>query len=306
MSIPIELLKATEGNAVGTLTYGGPEMWKTFAIHTLPPPILLFDFEQGTGSLIPWVRRRRRWDSNNWLEYTDADREQAAALVVRPIATPVKPSPYVDVISYNNMNGESYTKFSVDIAEFDPSEYNSIALDSIGELNFSVQTFAKARSGRELDSEMELQLWGGVQERTAIQLRKLRNYRNAGVFIYITGGEHIDKEYVIDPRAKPKGMPAEEPFSVKGSVQVAGQLVGVCRHITDLMAHARLQNGKVTWVFSPEAITAGNASWEAKDRFGRLEKFEVPNFRSIFNKIYGEEGRKEIYAECQRQLQKNS
>lgn len=301
MSIPLELLEATESMAVGICTYGGPGKKKTLATHTLPPPILLYSFEQGTGSLMPWVRRSRREDGE-WTNYSQEDRMKAYELLSREVITlpdgtlefPTEPSPLIDVITYDNLSYESYDKFILELGNFDVREYNSLAMDSLQEFSVETQTYSKGSGGQY--NPMELKLWGGAQERAAIVLRRMRNLRGRGVFVYLIGSEQIDKDYVTDPRSLKAGQSPEQPFAIKATVNVPGKLVEVVSHTIDILLHATTMNGRTTWVSKPMPLPSGNCSWEAKDRFGRLPVYCLPNFRSILAKLYGKDTAKEIYA----------
>lgn len=296
MSIPLSLLTLTEGRAVGMCPYGGPGKKKTLAIHSCPYPILLHDFDHGTGPLIPWTRRIRTWDAQ-WQSVSQEARLAAWEMLppeLRAEAT-IKPNPLIDIIVYDTFAKESYDHFIGQIGSFDPAYYNTLALDSLQEFNFEVQSFTKGGGQLAVDTVMSGTLWGPVQERCGIALRRLKNYQNAGVFIYLTGNEQIDKDYVTDPRNQKKGQ-AEEAYSVKGTVGLPGKLAGTIPHLVDIMCHAKSMNGGVWFVTKDEPLPGGAANWEAKDRFGRLDMYMPPNVRSFFNKLYGEETTKAIYA----------
>ena len=295
-----ELLAASAGNAVAILAYGGMGTRKTNAIHTLPPPILVFDMEQGIASLLPWLRRRKRWDETKWTEYTQAQREDYFARLNPEVLeycktqTRVLPAGYIDVVYFDPLVHDAYTELAAAIANFPCAEYNSGVIDSAQEFSQLTQSKVKG-SGQELEP-MVLRNWAGAQERAAIGFRKLKNYRDRGVFIYITCSEEIQKDYVDDPRSTPSGSTPPEPYSVKGTMSVPGQLANRVPHFLDIIVHARIINGAPTWVVKPEALPARGAHWESKDRFGRLPDYVAPNFRQIFGHIYGDDGRKTIYA----------
>lgn len=300
MSVPLELLHPF-GRAQGILVYGGPGTRKTNSIHTLPPPVWLADFEGGTQSLLPWTRRTRKWEDTEWVELSDADRQESYDMLnddnkkyVQTV-TRINPRPYVDIVYYDNMNPMSYAGYIRDIAQFDLQMYKSCALDSLKEFSEDVRTMAKG-TGKELD-EFKASLWGGVQDRTGALCRYLRNFRDKGVFIYLTSGEEIDKVYLKDPREKrPIGDAPPEPISTKGGISMFGRLPGELQHLVDIQLHVRTMGERTVWVKIPEAIAPG-VFWEAKDRTGRLKSdYLQPNVRAMLNDIYGEERRKQIYA----------
>lgn len=300
--IPPNLLKLTNFQALSLLVYGGPGLRKTFGVHTLPPPILLCDTEGGTSSLSPWIRKRRFYDQSSWTTFSPEDRQKAFDMLSEAnrkwleANTRITPGPYIDVVQFDPTLPGSWDYQVKTIADFDPSSYNSLAVDSLQEFSVETQTYSKSKKGVNVDEPMEVNYWASAQERAKIQLRKLKNLRNSGVFIYMTCSEMIDKEYVTDPREKGKGAQVELPYSIKGTANLPGQLAPSIQHFTDVMLRARKMGNDVVWMSEPEALPSG-AQWEAKDRTGRLEgKFQSPNVRKILDQIYGEETRREIYA----------
>lgn len=297
MSIPLSLLTLTNRKALGTVGYGGAGLWKSYVKHTLPGPILDFDFEGGNVSLLPWLRRQRKWNEKEWNVVSQQEREAAYSMIPSDKqGTSIRPQGLIDTIWYDNMDRASYFQFVGDLGSFETSMYNSLCLDSLMEFSFDVKTASKA-AGKETDAFTPGGTpWDQIQERTAIQLRRLSNYRDQGIFIYLIGQELIDKDYVKDPRSKEKGEAAPEAYSVKGTVDVPGKMVNSVQHVTDLMFHCRTMNNAPVWVTRPEPLPGGGANWEAKDRTGRIkEMFIRPNFRTIFKDIYGEEGMSAIY-----------
>jgi hypothetical protein len=304
MSVDLSLLSSTLGRALAILPYGGPGTRKSFGIHTLPPPIFMADFEGGAQSVVPWIRRQRKWNSQEWVEASYKDRQEAFDMLSEENkkyvgeVSRILPKPYIDVVFYDNMDVESYATYIKDVGNFDTSLYKSYALDSLKEFSEDIRTMAKGR-GQELNP-MNPSLWGGVQDRTGALCRYLRNFRDKGVFIYLTSGEEIDKVYLKDPREKrPAGEAAPEPISTKGNISMFGRMPGELQHLVDIQLHARaMGNQGIVWVKEPEPVAEGvGVMWEAKDRTGRLkEKYMKPNVRTILNDIYGEERRKKIYA----------
>src|SRR5260370_19688087 len=283
MSIPLELLKLTDRRAPGFAVYGGPGLWKTYTIHSCPYPILLHDFEGGAGSLLPWMRAVRKWNESQWTKVTQEDRTAAWSMLPPFLqsSAKIKPNPLIDVIKYDVFERESYNHFVGQIGSTDLKSYSTIAIDSLQEFSIEVQSFAKG--GGELAFEPiaggSPQVWGPIQERTAIALRRLRAYRDSGVFVYMTGSEVIDKDYVTDPRSAKKGSQPEEAYSIKGTINLPGKLAGTVPHLVDVLAHARALNGEPVFVTAQEPLPGGSAHWEAKDRFGRLDKYMAPNIR---------------------------
>lgn len=299
MAIPKELLTTTLLRAIGFCPYGGPGMRKTFAIHTLPPPILLLDYEGGAISLLPWIRRMRRWDTA-WVTTTDQQRADAfnslseENQVYVKTSTRVNPGPLVDVIFFESDNPTCYEKSKKAVTEFNVAHYNSLAVDSMHEFAYSSQVFAKEQKNIEQSEPMHVKAWGPAQERARIMLKQIRRYRDQGIFVYVSGAEQIHKDFVVDPRESSK---PETPHNVYGSVEVPGKLVNDYNHLFDIVAHSRLLNGEIVWVPRPEALTSGDAYWYGKDRTGRIKsRFPKPNIRTLLDEIYGKETRNAIYS----------
>lgn len=297
--IPRDLLKATLGKAPSILTYGAAGLKKTNSIHTLPAPIRLFDVgEGGIASVAPWIRRRREWNETKWLEFDDADRQLAIDLLRQEIRETVriKPAPYIDVVHYDNLDAEAWTTLVHDIGSFPFDQYNSLAADSLQELSVSTQSHAKGK-GNEVSALMnDIPFsWVGAQERAAMALRSIRNFGDQGIVVYTTAGEDISKEYVKNPMEK--GNKGAEPFSVRGTVEAPGKLASAAPHLPDVIFHAKIVNAAIKWVCEPEPIVGGSGAWwDGKDRYGRLDKYCEPNFRTIFTQLYGKEGMEAIYA----------
>jgi hypothetical protein len=244
----------------------------------------------------------RKWNESKWTELTNEDRLQAFARLtdvnkqyVQQV-TRISPNPYVDIISFESMNAASFEVAKEVIANFDYKNYNTLALDSIHEFANSAQSFTKVQAGATEMDPMHVKYWAQAQERTAIPLRCLRDFRDKGVFIYLTSTEEIHKDYVTDPRSAPPGQAPDNPYSVKGTVGLPGQLTTRVPHLFDMILHAKPLNGQIVWVTSPEPLPGGSAYWEAKDRFGRLPQYISPSVRIICDHNYGEENRKKIYA----------
>jgi hypothetical protein len=297
--IPKSLLAATDGRGVGIATYGGAGLKKTNFVHTLPPPILHLDIgEGGTTSLLPWIRRSRDSSSGQWTDYTQAQRESWFDLLHKDIKLQVrvKPNAYIDVVHFDNLTYAAYAHLVEVLGGFDTKSYNSLAADSLQELAITTQTFSKGEGNETKLMGDVPRAWFGAQERAGMAIRKLRNIRDNGIFVYLTGGEDIAKDYVSNPLEKrAPGQAPPEPFSVRGTVNLPGQLAGALSHIPDILMHARLMNGNIKWVTQPEMLPGGGAHWDAKDRFGRLDKYEDPNFREMSKRIYGEDGAREIF-----------
>ncbi len=298
MAIPISLLKMTESRATSVAVYGGAGMKKTHGFAGATPPALLLSVgEGGTGSLMPWIRRRRVSNSQEWVTYTQEDRKEFVALLDKDTKEkiPFGPNPLIDVIHFDNTRYEAAGEFIEVVANFDTNRYNSLGLDSLQEFSVQAQTETKGKGG--FDKTMtEVNFgWVRAQEKSFQLLRRLRNLRDSGIFIYTTASEDIAKDYVKNPMEKrDRGEAAPEAYSVKGTVNAPGQLATGFPHFPDVLAHTKMVSGNIAWVTEPEMLPGGGAFWDAKDRYGRLEPREPANLRKLMEKIYGQDGAKAI------------
>jgi hypothetical protein len=223
----------------------------------------------------------------------------------------LKPAPLIDIITFDvlsqNLEGKTspaYDEMFKVIANFDFQQYNSIAIDPLVEFSQQNQTQSKLKSGGSAFDPIEVKWWGGAQERAAILLRRLRNYRDQGVFVYFTSSEFIDKDYGTDPRSANKGEKPEEPYCIKGTINVPGKLVREINHMVDIQCHARMMNGQPIWVTKEEPARGGSFNWEAKDRTGRIpEMYIQPNCRKIIEWVYGKEAWQAIKDFCLKEAQ---
>src|SRR5438477_10936813 len=96
------LLAATGGRAPCICVYGPAGVKKTHAIATLPPPVAMSDFEGGSGSLLPWIERSKKFDETEWTPHTQAEREASFEALDEEVRAQVtlKPRPYVSVTYY--------------------------------------------------------------------------------------------------------------------------------------------------------------------------------------------------------------
>jgi hypothetical protein len=254
------------------------------------PPVLDHDFEGGTGSIAPWIRKHRKFHESKWTVVSQEEREfRASLLSTSTEPSKVRPRGLVDVIYYDCFNPDSYDHFIQQIGNT-PTDHNTVAIDSLQELSFDIQTFSKKQKGMAPDDLMHVKVWGQVQERNAIALRRLRDYRLKGIFVYLIASEAIDKAYVTDPRSTPEGGgQTQEPYTTKGTINVPGQLTGTIPGLLDVLLRTRTQNGMVTLVRKQEPIGPG-VSWETKDRYGRLPDYLPPSFYTVCTHLYGKEG----------------
>lgn len=304
--VQLEHLRNYQNRALGLGVYGNGGLEKTLAARTLPPPILHLDFEGGSGCLGPWTRRYKRWSDAGWTSYSPAERQELLGLVSAEKVkyAVLKPEPYVDIISFDVMEEDrekhsapAYDKAVEVVGGFEFGEYSSLSIDPLFEFSTLTQTQAKVKAGGHSDTPMEVKFWGPAQERAAIMLRQIREYRDRGIFIYLTSSEFIDKDYGTDPRSKAQGEAVEQPYAIKGTLNVPGNLVGKVHHTLDVLCHVRMMGDRPVWVTQEEPSRSGSFNWEAKDRTGRIsERYLKPSVRSVIQSVYGQAAYERIYA----------
>ena len=287
-----------DGRGIGFCIYGPPGMRKTLSLWSAPPPILVFDFEGGTSSLLPWIRRARNWNDREWTVYPQTVRDAAFARITdthRKSYATTNPGPLIDVIHYENQTVEAWSQFVLDAANIRPADYNTVAIDSIKEYSEGSKTFSRGVGNEhKLMNDVPFS-WVGAQERSQQIMRKLRDLRANGVFVVLLSQQDVVKEYVFSPMSKDKKR--EEPYSVQGTVNAPGQLANAVTHIVDVLMHARVLNAKPCWVAKPEPLPGGSAWWDGKDRYGALPDAVQPNFYTAIAHICGTDGANAIYSD---------
>ena len=150
------------------------------------------------------------------------------------------------------------------------SKYKTIAIDSASELARLYFSWDMKKSPTDMEKIRGPSNYPGTTERLNMLVRRLKDYRDAGMEIVITAHEDIQKVYARGGMIAAKGQQPVEPASVKGWPDLPGNRTPdeVCR-AADNVFHMRWINGKARWVARREVIV-GDAYWEVKDRFGAL------------------------------------
>jgi len=125
---------------------------------------------------MPWIRRRRAWDSPDWTPYSQEEREKVYGMAARDLPHPaisIKPSPYVDVVVFNPSVYESYSALVEVIANLIVKAYNSIAIDPLVEFSVDAQTFSKGQGKARKTGKLNLPLRSNVPNQGLWRFLKL-------------------------------------------------------------------------------------------------------------------------------------
>lgn len=299
-----QLLAATNFSAPAIVVYGGPGLKKSLAIHSLPPPVLDLQFEEGGSSpILPWIARVRDYNEKTWRTFSQEDRLLHASLLNEKVKKSyISPAPYIDVIKFDVTKAESWEHLKETLGNLDYKYYSSVALDSLQEMSWTSRSFTKGAARMDQTMQSIPFSWSRAQEYVHMALRNMRVLTKEGIVTYMVGSQGISKDYVKSPYEKEKGEQTQEPYSVKGTVDLPGQLADALPHQPDILCHAVLINNEPAWFTEPQMLPGGVAWWDAKDRYGRLPKLITPDVKAMFIKLYGEEGMKVIYGAAKASL----
>ena len=148
------------------------------------------------------------------------------------------------------------------------SRFKTLAIDSAGDLARLAFSFdMKKHTSLDIKKEVirAVNNYPGAVERMNMIVRRLKNFRAAGMEIVITAHEDVERFF-----AKSTGGMGlkEEPFVTKGWADLPGKRApDEFGRACDNMLHVRRASGKLQWVAIPELIGPGAGEWCVKDRF---------------------------------------
>lgn len=153
-----------------------------------------------------------------------------------------------------------------------PTKYKTLAIDSGSEwarLTFSFD-MKKHKKDYGADSEKIRGPFNypGATERINMTVRRLKDFRDAGMEIVIIAHDQIEKVYAKGGMITTKGQTPQEPIAVKGWPDFPGstcpqEVMRAC----DNVFHVRRLSDNPVWVAKPEPVGGGGNEWEVKDRF---------------------------------------
>jgi len=147
-------------------------------------------------------------------------------------------------------------------------KYNTLALDSGGEIARLLFSWELKKKSSEMEKIRQPNNYPGMTERLDIIVRALRNLRDLGMNVVITGHEDIQAIYAKGGMIAAKNEPAPEPIAVRGWLDIPGRTSPQeLERVIDQLFHVRTVNGKVQWIARKESIGPGAGDWDVKDRF---------------------------------------
>jgi len=151
-------------------------------------------------------------------------------------------------------------------------KYKTLAIDSASELArifFSWEMKAPDNFLESMEVIRTVKHYPGATERLNKFVRRLKDFRDAGLEVVITAHEDIQKVYPRGGIITAKGEAPREPVSIKGLPDMPGDRCPeeVCR-AADNIFRVRYVNGKPAWIANLESIGPDCGMWQCKDRFG--------------------------------------
>lgn len=146
-------------------------------------------------------------------------------------------------------------------------KFKTLAFDSAGELARLAFSFdMKKHSSLDVKKEQIRQVnnYPGAVERLNMIVRRLKNFRNAGMEIVFTAHEDVERFYT---KKSSDMVGKEEPYATKGWCDLPGKRApDEFGRAVDNFLHVRRASGKLQWVAVYEAMAPG-VEWCVKDRF---------------------------------------
>ena len=149
-------------------------------------------------------------------------------------------------------------------------KYGTLAFDSAGELARLAFSFdMKKHSSLDVKKEQIRQVnnYPGAVERLNMIVRRLKNFRNAGIEIVWTAHEDIERFFA---KKASDLVGKEEPYATKGWCDIPGKRSpDEFGRAVDNYFHVRKVNNKSSWIAAEENVAPG-VPWCVKDRFHAL------------------------------------
>lgn len=151
-------------------------------------------------------------------------------------------------------------------------KFKTVAIDSGGEwarltFSFDMKKHAGDYAG-DKEKIRAVNNYPGATERINMVVRRLKDFRSAGMEVVILAHEQLEKVYAKGGAITPKGSVPQEPIAVKGWPDFPGstcpqEVMRAC----DNVFRVRNINNKPVWVAIPQSVGGGGDDWEVKDRF---------------------------------------
>lgn len=147
-------------------------------------------------------------------------------------------------------------------------KYKTVAIDSGGELARLLFSWELKKEALDYENIRQMNDYPGMTERLAMIMRRLKDFRKAGIEVVVIFHDDIDKLYVRGSAMAKKGQ-NNEPTAIKPRISMPGNVApDETMKIADNLFRVRAVNGKPMWVCVPETVGPGAPeTWQVKDRF---------------------------------------
>lgn len=146
-------------------------------------------------------------------------------------------------------------------------KFKTLAFDSAGDMARLYFSFDMKKHSKDMDTIRMVNNYPGATERLNMIVRRLKNFRAAGMEIVFIAHEDVEKLYLKGSGIPMKGQPQQEPYAMKGWADLPGKRApDEFGKAVDNLFHIRRVNNKAQWIACRESIGPG-AEWDVKDRF---------------------------------------
>lgn len=147
-------------------------------------------------------------------------------------------------------------------------KFKTIAIDSGGELARLAFSWELKKEAGDFESIRAMNDFPGMTERINMIMRRLKDFRAAGMEVVVIFHDAIDKIYVRGSAMAKKGQNSE-PTAIIPRISMPGSAApDETMKVADNIFHVRSLNGRVVWACIKEPVGPGAPeSWVVKDRF---------------------------------------
>lgn len=151
-------------------------------------------------------------------------------------------------------------------------KYKTLAIDSGGELARLAFSWEMKKEVGDFENIRAMNDYPGMTERINMLMRRLKDFRSAGLEVVVIFHDAIDKIYVRGSAMAKKGQ-NNEPTAIIPRISMPGSAApDETMKVADNIFHVRTVNGQVQWVAIREPVGPGAPeTWVVKDRFNASE-----------------------------------
>lgn len=151
-------------------------------------------------------------------------------------------------------------------------KYATVFFDSSSELARLYFSYDMGKHAGDMDKIRAMQNYPAATERLNMFVRRMKDFRRAGINVGFTAHEDIEKIYARGGAMAGKGQQPAEPAAIKGWPDIPGKRAPdeFCRAVDNVFRVRYVSGmkwGPTSWIARRETISTGSDYWEVKDRF---------------------------------------